>query len=233
MSYKFISSFNPFTDNQSQDYLAIHFPKGRLTAKRFDPLSIIWKLIYCLADFIKQITTQLFQLVYNLDIFQTDVLLPDWEKSMGVPGVISRITDVNGNPATVIQRQIAVNQLKSKIPVYNIQNNSYENNTKLSPFAGNIKTTIENYVFNLTAYNIAITLTQYGGYYYWAINVIGYNNILFPILQNDNTFPMNFPFEFDTPELTPQARYAIVTALERCIPSFISYDLNVYLNYQS
>lgn len=140
---KHISNFIGFTDIQAQNYLASHLPKGRLTARRFDSTSVLYKLIYCIADWIKQVTSQIYTLAYNRDITQAYELLTEWETSVSIPLIIQR-------QASVAARRLAVKQLISKIPIVNYQPVG---------FSGDVKTTVENYVYNLTGLTIHIVFT--------------------------------------------------------------------------
>lgn len=140
---KRISDFTGFDDTQSAKYLAYHLPKGKLTARRLDTTSVLYKLIYSIADFIKQVTGQIYQLAYNRDISQANDLITEWETSVGIPLVIPR-------QVSLAQRKLAVLQLIRKIPVINYQPVG---------FAGDLKTTVENYVLNLTGIIIHIVFS--------------------------------------------------------------------------
>src|SRR5208337_2643272 len=97
---KGINSFIGLNDNQAQWYLAACWPPGKLTAQINDSTSTIYKYVWAISDFIKQITAQMYQLAYNLNIMLCDVLLPDWETSAGIPANVPRLS-------TVAQRQTA------------------------------------------------------------------------------------------------------------------------------
>jgi len=129
MTYKTPNSYLPLNDQQSEYYLAGFLPKGKLFARKYDSSSNLYKLLWCVAEFIKQITAQIYVLFYNRNPAISVELLPNWETSVGIPAVIPRLT-------TIAQRQAAVVQLLSKIPVINIQpyatgNVSYNNVTGL------------------------------------------------------------------------------------------------------
>lgn len=234
---KNITTFNPLTDEQATQFLAVHLPPGKLTARRYDNTSYIYKLIYILADFVKQITNQFYTIVKNLDINQTDELLPEQEAAVDIPNIVPRLT-------TLAQRRAAVIQLRSKIPVYNIgsvYNIPDGKGYSLCPqgWIGDIRTTFENFVYNLTGIKISITLQQNTSSQFpasfpytfslpynllssiWIINVHGYSNL------GNNSFPTPFPIVFGTSITVPQEIQNILTpVLELVIPSYICYSFN-------
>lgn len=110
---KNIKSFNSFTDNQSQNYLAQSFPKGKLFSNIFDSGRNIYKYVLSLAVWVKIVTGQLFTLAKNRDITKLDELLTEYETSVKLPEKFA-ILD------TLTKRRLAVNRLISKIPVINI-----------------------------------------------------------------------------------------------------------------
>jgi len=113
MAYKQIASYNPLTDLQSQQFLSQFLPKGKLFAQKNTSTSILYKLLYCIADWIKQITSQIYVLIYNRSPYLAVELLPECEASVGIGTVIPRLS-------TIAQRQTAVVTLLSKIPIINI-----------------------------------------------------------------------------------------------------------------
>ena len=218
---KNIKAFYAFDDIQSQNYYAESMPKGRLTGKRFDNNSNFYKMIFCIADFIKQITAQLFSFAKNLDINQTDELLTEWETSVNIPKNIPQLS-------TVANRQVAVQQLISKIPVYNYQGLSYSE----------IKTTIENYVLVITGIVITITFLPTGvptfplvfpytflippnaQFLVFVINVQG------QITQN-YSFPLIFPVNYYSNVFPPEKKQILDLILPNIIPSFCTWQYNV------
>ena len=135
---KGINSFQTFNDKESQNYLANHWPKGKLFGKKFVENSIIYKLILSISTFIKVAVGDLLILVRNRDIDQADELLTEWETSVKIPLEIPRRDTIEG-------RRDAVGCLVSKIPVYNFNDGSVDECT-----------TFEYYVKCLTGLDIEI-----------------------------------------------------------------------------
>ena len=218
----------PFNDLQSQNYLATCLPKGRLTAQRFDNESNLFWLLYCIADFINQVTAQLFQLVYNIDINQIDVLLAEWETAVGIPSEIPRLT-------TTPQRIGAIMQLITKIPVYNIRNAQLT-----APDA----TTIESYIFNLTGMNVVISVLNFS--LLWTnkfpllfpivfgvpYNLLGFNlvvNIHIGYNAKNNYFPLPFPTIFFNSKVPQATQDLLDNILNKVIPSFMTWTYNAII----
>lgn len=243
MAYKSPVSFLPFTDAQAENYLSTCMPPGKLTAKRYDSTSNLYNLLYCLADFIKQISIQFYTFVKNLNINTAVELLPELEASVGIPTLIPRIPQ---GSMTLSQwytaRQNAVAQLKSKIPVYNIASvyNIGPNGTyTLVPngWKGDIRTTFENYVYVLTGITISISIGNNTSSSfplsfpfsfatpYWQLPLIWTINVHGITIAGNNSFPFTFPGVFGTSTTIPAATQALLTTvLERVIPSYIAYS---------
>jgi hypothetical protein len=252
MAFKNIGSFTPMTDTQAEQYFATHLPKGRLTARRYDNTSNLYKLIYVLADFAKQVSMQIYQFIYNLNILMSDVLLPNWEAAVGIPNVIPRLNNNPGSPLSastnaqiITARQQAVLQLISKIPVIDIQNANWK---------GNLKTTVEQYVLNLTGISVTIIagvisgqtnmFTSAGGILFvspsgilfqpsfnvqnmnWIINVhVGAGAV------PNNTFTgtplaLTFPVLFFSASVPLWEQQLLTLVLQNVIPSFCSFSFN-------
>ena len=82
---KNLSSFNGFNDEQSENYLAAHLPSGKIYDRKLENDSIIYKLLLCLATFIKMASGQIFDIAKNTNIDKADFLLEEWETSVNIP----------------------------------------------------------------------------------------------------------------------------------------------------
>lgn len=217
---KSLISFQTFNDDESAHYLADHWPKGKLTGKRHDSSSVIYKFILSLATFIKIFTGDLFTLVKNRDISKAEELLEEWETSVKIPDEIPSRDTLSG-------RREAVECLISKIPVYNIDNGVVSE-----------KSTFEHYIECLTGIEVTIRTAQVDGDgsqfplvfpfqfgigsaiggFLWIIEV--------PVSGDaaNNFFPLPFPVQFFTPSV-PQATMELLdTILERVVPSFCRWE---------
>jgi hypothetical protein len=228
---KNVSSFNPMNDDQSTKYLATTLPKGRFTANRFNVKSIFYKLLYCLADFVKLFTTQLFSFVQNVNINQADVLLPEWETSVGIPNntpsVLNSVINLTGvTPDTDTSnalRRTAVKQLISKTPVYNTTHDPTDD------------ITLEKYVKNLT--NIDITMSFDVNTNHFIVNALIPSAIGDP---GTSTFSGN-PFAITFTNWSPGPGYIsfylpisesiavqyLSKVLDKIVPSYMTYTISV------
>jgi len=217
---KSIRDYQYFREDEAQNYLAEHWPKGKLTAKRFKGGSKIYDYIKALARFITYISSQVFIFAQERDIQKADVYLEDWEKSVKIPEEIPRRSTIEG-------RREAVECLISKVPVYNIDNGVVPE-----------ETTFEYYVKCLTGIEVNIRTAKIdgaGSQFPWSFPVqfgIGapIGNFLFvievPVAGNtsNNFFPLSFPVSFFTPVI-PQATIELLDqVLDRVIPSFCRWD---------
>ena len=211
---KSLLSFKSFNDKKSQNYLADHFPKGKLTQKRFDSDSVLYKLILCLSTFIKIFTGQLFNLAKNIDIDKADELLTEWEASVKIPEKYPRLD-------TIEKRREAVKRKISKVPVYNIDREIVTNKY----------TTYEDYVKKMTDYNIQGIL--YEGYDFPRIFPFIFTGtptdtwltLFFKVeIVTNNDLPADFPVDLYT-GITQVQLDLISNALEDVVPAYCAYVL--------
>lgn len=217
MAKKKLSDFTYLDDNESQNYLASHWPNGKLTAKRFVSSSIIYKFIKSLAVFIKIFTGQIFEIAKNINIRKADSLIEEWEDSVKIPEVISRRNTIEG-------RREAVEKLISKRPVYNIQNKE----------GIDINTTYEEFVRCTTGIEIEIEMAYENGFtlefpftfpatfglteeYLASIFVI---KVPIEGSTQNNIFTMTFPVSFFEPEIPQETKDILDKALSRVIPAY-------------
>ncbi len=214
---KSITSFQPLTEDQTTHYVADHYPKGRLWAKRHVKNTIIYNFILTISTVFKIFFGDLFALVKNRDINQANELLEEWEASVRIPEHIPRRDTIEG-------RREAIFCKKSKIPVYNIDNG-------IVP----IESTFEEYVRCLTGIEIEIRTSQvegtgsvfpmefpieFGigaaiGSFVFIIGV--------PVVGDDanNFFPMLFPINFFDPSVPDAIVELLDLILGDVIPSFM------------
>jgi hypothetical protein len=213
---KNLSSFKSFTDDQSQAYLADHFPHGKMFANRHKPSSILYKIILSIGYWVRLFSGQLYTFVKNLDIDQADELLEEWEESVGIPDNIPRLT-------TLAERRTAVKRLISKIPVYNIDDGEVDE-----------ETTYEKYIEDLTGISVTIRTARVDGTgsvfaMSFPVNFgIGTARgdmkfiIEVPVdgEEQNNDFPLPFPVQFYEPSVPQATQDLLDTVLKRIIPSF-------------
>lgn len=216
MSNKSIVSFQQFDDDQSTRYLANHYPTGKLTGKRFNISSVLYKFILCIATFIKVTIGDIFILAKNRDLDQAEELLVRWETSVKIPEDIPRLE-------TLEQRRNAVKCLISKKPVYNIDNGIVDECT-----------TFEHYLFCLSGISVTIKTSQVegtGSVFPMKFPVdfgIGgaVGSFLFiievPVVgaAPNNFFPMPFAVQFFEPSVPTATVELLDKLLDRVIPSF-------------
>lgn len=77
--------FQPLSIDENAEFLAKHLPTGRVWDKKCDPNSNIHKLLEALGSGFKAIQEKIEELSIEFDINQSFLLLPDWEKSVGLP----------------------------------------------------------------------------------------------------------------------------------------------------
>lgn len=217
MPNKSIESFKPFNEKDSTYYLSDHWPNGNLTGKRNDSSSVMYKFIKCLAYIIKLFTGDLYVLVKNRDIDQTEELLENWETSVKIPEEIPRRDTLTG-------RREAVKCLISKIPVYNIDNGIVD-----------IRTTYAHYIKCLSGIDVTVRTGRIApgmgstfpltfavpfgdptptGNFHFIISV--------PVegIPANNIFPLLFPVSFFNPVVPDNIQNLLDIILERIIPSF-------------
>lgn len=211
---KSINSFKPFNDEKSQEYLANHYPKGKLTQKRFDSDSIIYKFILCISTFIKIFTGEIYIIAKNTNIDLADELLPEWEEAFGIP-------ERYGILPTIAERREAVKRKKSKIPVTNIN----------LPSITNEYTTYEHYVKVMTGYNIQGYLFEGNDFpliFPFAFTGTSTNKWLtlffYVEIVPENFLPAEFPVNLYQ-GLSETQRKAIEKALDDIIPAYSTYVL--------
>lgn len=203
---KGITSYQTFNDQESTYYMANHYPKGKLTGKRFQSESEIYKFILSLSAFVKSFVGDLYSLVVNRDIQKTDILLEDWETSVKIPLEIPRLD-------TVEKRRDAVECLISKIPVYNLVGVS------------EYKTTFEHHIRCLSGIDVEVR-TKYDDtstipdYFVFIIGVPSE-------LTEANQFPLAFPIQFTIGNIPTSIVLLLDTILERVIPSFCRWEYEV------
>lgn len=214
---KSIISFQPLTEDQTTHYVADHYPKGRLWAKRHVKNTVIYNFILTISTVFKIFFGDLFALVKNRDINQANELLEEWEASVRIPEHIPRRDTIEG-------RREAVFCKKSKIPVYNIDNG-------IVP----IETTFENYVRCLTGIEIEIRTAQIEGdgsafplifpVEFGIGAAIGSFTFIIgvPIVGDfaNNFFPIPFPINFFDPSVPDATVELLDLILGDVIPSYI------------
>lgn len=220
---KSIRDYQYFREDEAQNYLAEHWPKGKLTAKRFNGGSKIYDYIKALARFISYISSQIFIFAQERDIQKADVYLEDWEKSVKIPEEIPRRSTIEG------QRN-AVQCLVSKIPVYNIDDGIVDECT-----------TFEYYVECLTGIQVSMRTARVDGTgsifpmeFPFRFGTGGpKGNFIFivtvPVVgaPANNFFPLPFPVQFFTPVI-PQATMELLDlVLDRVVPSFCRWQYEV------
>lgn len=217
---KSINSFQTFNEDQSAHYLADHWPKGKLTGKRHQSDSVIYRFILSLSTFIRIFIGDLFILVRNRDIDKAEELLPEWEESVKIPEEIPRRDTLEG-------RREAVKCLISKIPVYNIDDGNV-----------NIKTTFEDHVRCLTGIDISIRTSQVSGTGSQFPMAFPFNfgigspigafvfiiEVPVPGAPANNSFPLPFPVQFFTPKVPDATMELLDLILDRVIPSFCRWE---------
>ncbi len=216
---KSIISFQPLTEDQTTHYVADHYPKGRLWAKRHVKGAVIYNFILTISNVFKIFFGDLFALVKNRDINQADQLLEEWEASVRIPEHIPRRDTIEG-------RREAVFCKKSKIPVYNIDDGIVE-----------IKSTFEEYVKCLTGIEIEIRTAQVDGtgsqfpmefpVEFGIGAAIGAFIFIIgvPVVGDfaNNFFPMPFPINFFDPSVPDATVELLDLILGDVIPSYIYY----------
>ena len=213
-----IRSFKPYSDTEAARYLASHYPKGKLTAKRYLAGSVLNNLIVGCARFVSIVMGQIFDLAKNRDIDQADELLPEWEESVGVPEQIPRRDDLDG-------RREAVRRLRSKVPVYNIQSGDR---------VVDAYTTIEEFVRLTTGEVITISKSEVGSSFPVSfpiqfsftggrVNFFLIIGVLVEGTPANNQFPLTFPMSFFDPSVPEATQDKIDKALEKVVPSFMDW----------
>ena len=91
--------FNPYSIEENATLLAKHLPSGRVWSSGFDINSNMGKLIrgLCVEFYRLEVLTK--RISDETDANLTDDLLPDWERSVGIPD------DCFGNNATIEERR--------------------------------------------------------------------------------------------------------------------------------
>lgn len=220
---KNLKDYKVFTDVECQEYYAQSLPQGRIFANVFDSGSVIYKLIYCIANFIKHITGQIYVIAKNTDIDKAEELLPEWETSVEI-GTKYPMLD------TIEKRREAVKRKVSKIPVYNIRP------------ATDDDTTIENYVKKLTDLDIEIenasnlpTTSSFPAsfpikfgipYLQRQLLLIIYVDLGDGLLAN-NQFPLPFPVQFFDAEIPEAIKSLLDIVLNDCVPSFMNWEYEI------
>jgi hypothetical protein len=222
---KQIKSYRSFNDEQSQNYNAQGYPKGKMFANIYDKSKNIYKYILSLATWIKVVTGQLFTLAKNRDIDQADELLPEWEASVKLPERYPIL-------GTIEKRRIALKRLISKIPVYNIRNGGIDE-----------ETTIENYIEKVL--DIIVEIESAGGQ-----TVTNSFPAPFPIIFGipyaqrqlllivkvdvgggaaNNQFPLPFPVQFFDAQVPQATQDLLDLALEDTVPSYQNWEYDILL----
>lgn len=222
---KAVRDFRPYNDEQAQRYLASHWPKGKMTAKRYLRGAVLHDLLVGLARFVGIVMGQIFDLAKNRDIDKADELLPEWETSVGIPEQIPR-------RGTLAGRREAVRRLRSKVPVYNIQSGDR---------VVDDYTTFEEFVRLTTGEIITITKPEVGSSFPISFPISfsftnGTNNLFLIIgvevdgSAQNNDFPIPFPFSFFEPVVPDATQELIDKALEKVVPSFMDWGYEAVLS---
>ena len=221
---KSIKSFRSFNDDQSQNYVAQSYPKGKFFANVFDNAKNIYKFILSGSVWIKVVTGQLFTLAKNRDIDQVDELLPEWEASVKVPERYP-VRD------TLENRKIASERLISKVPVYNIRNGSSIDD----------ETTIENYIDKVLGETVEIesagnqlTTSSFPADFPIIFGIPYAKRQLLLIVKVDvgggaanNQFPLPFPVQFFDADVPDATKEKIDLALEDTVPSYQNWEYEI------
>lgn len=77
--------FDPHTIEENAYLLASHFPLGKLWLNAFNPNSAFGKLVLGLAKEFQRFEVLVSKFYKEMDINQTDEMLPEWEESVGLP----------------------------------------------------------------------------------------------------------------------------------------------------
>jgi hypothetical protein len=219
---KKIKSFRSFNDEQSQNYLAQGYPKGKMFANIYDSGKNIYSFVLCLATWLKVVTGQLFTLAKNRDIDQVDELLPEWEASVKLP---ERYPLRN----TIEERRIALKRLVSKVPVYNIRNNVDDD------------TTIENYIEEVLGLTVEIdsagdlsTTSSFPAAFPIVFGIPFAKRQLLLIVKVDigggaanNQFPLPFPVQFFDAQIPDATRDLLDSALDDTVPSYQNWEFEI------
>jgi hypothetical protein len=220
---KKIKSFRAFNDEQSQNYNAQGYPKGKMFANIYDKSKNIYKYVLSLATWIKVVTGQLFILAKNRDIDQVDELLPEWETSVKLP---ERYPILD----TIEKRRIALKRLVSKIPVYNIRSGGVDDDT-----------TIENYIEKVLDLIVEIesagetsTTSTFPCPFPIIFGIPYAKRQLLLIVKVDiggglanNQFPLPFPVQFFDAEVPDATKDLLNLALEDTVPSYQNWEFDI------
>lgn len=220
---KSILSFQPPNEDETTHYIADHYPKGRLWAKRHVKDSIIYNFILVISTVFKVFFGDLFALVKNRDINQTTELLEEWETSVRIPEHIPR-------RETIVNRRESIFCKKSKIPVYNLDNGSVE-----------IGTTFENYVKCLTGIEITVRTSQVEGtgsafplkfiFKFGSGSASGSLSFVIGVpvqgTAANNFFPLPFAVEFFDPQIPDSTKELLDLILDDIVPSFCRWEYEV------
>ncbi len=204
---KSIISFQTFDDAQATNYLADHYPKGKLTGRIHRSSSVMYKFILSLSTFAKVVIGNIYTLVINRDINQADSLLKEWETSVKIPEEIPRLD-------TLDARRAAVERLISKIPVYNEDNGP------------DVETTIANYLevmsgfSGITVQTLAETnpTPETTDHFFFIIGVPA-------IFGELNNFPLSFPFPFASTTTTVTMEQLLNILMEKVAPSYTRWQI--------
>lgn len=105
-----INLFNPYSVDENALLLAAHLPIGRAWERGFSPDSNIGKFLRGLAAEFYRLEVLSSDIVREMDINQTNDLLVEWEKSVGIPDQCFHSLDTK----TIDERRDAVWQKLSK-----------------------------------------------------------------------------------------------------------------------
>jgi hypothetical protein len=220
---KKLNDYVTMTDKEAQTYLANLFPSGKLFGNKHDPDTNIYKYILCLSTFVKIVSGQVYDFLRNLDANQIDSLMTEYEESL-------KLSERFARRSTIEDRRTAVKRLKSKIPVYNVDDGLV-----------NIQTTIENFVSAVTG----IVIEAEGQYSTVSTSAF---TIDFPVqfgspattrrftltvrvdtggdLAN-NIFPLPFPVRFFDDDITETLRAILDNVLDEVVPAFMAWEYTI------
>lgn len=217
---KKITSYKAFNDQKSQNYLAACYPKGKLTAKRFDGGSIVYKLILCLSTFIKVFTGQLFEFVKNRDIDQALELLPEWETSVKIPERYPQLD-------TLTKRRDAVKRRISKVPVYNVQDirtiDDYTSFEEYIRLMTGIEVEIEVGIYRDNSSSFSLSFPIIFDYAVAWQPFIFYIKVPVETSTENIDFSIPFPVEFYDAFITDTTKALLDKALDDVLPSFCAW----------
>ncbi len=107
--------FKVMNEEEATDLIAEHFPQGRLWDEKQDEDSVIRKFLAGLSVLERIKQTEIRHVIKELNINETEDLLPEWEASVSLPD------DCSQGSKTIEERREEVKFRLSKTPVVTIE----------------------------------------------------------------------------------------------------------------